>query len=299
MKVISKAVIVSFLVVLLAACNAFTAKPAGTPIPTATGLPASTPTPEPAATPTPVPTGLPTPLLPTQTLFLPTMTPSPYLPISMGRTTVVMDNGLTWTECAVPNREYSHTRADIEFISKCADIPQWDANDKIRAGERVDVQNGFSDFRITIGSDHFETKLADTSQGCCNYELIKNGEVLLKINPGFWTYDPNINFWNFEGKLVWELSGSFTSVIIVDGVNFNEKYQLEGSYFPYEINGKLIYIAKQNGKFHIVYDEKTTGPAFDEISMAYCCAMVSVNYGNGQYWFVGRRAETKFIVSIH
>jgi hypothetical protein len=128
--------------------------------------------------------------------------------------------------------------------------------------------------------------------------LIKNGEVILKIIPGFVASDPNRNFWNIGGKLVWELSG-YRPVIVVDGVNFNEKYQLEESYFPYEINGKLIYIAEKNGKQHIVYDDKVLGPEFDQIYKAYCCGMISVYYGHGQYWFVGRRAGTRFIVLIH
>ena len=80
------------------------------------------------------------------------------------------------------------------------------------------------------------------------------------------TDDPNRNFWNIGGKLVWELAG-YTTVIVVDGVNYNEKYGLEGSFFPYEINGKLIYIAKKDGKYHIVYDDQVMGPEFDEISM--------------------------------
>ena len=119
----------------------------------------------------------------------------------------------------------------------------------------------------------------------------------MEMFPGHMTSNPNRGFWNIGGKLVWELAG-YTHVIVVDGVDYNEKYQLEGSHFPYEIKGKLIYIAKQNGKFHIVYDETMIGPEFDAISMAYCCGMISVYYGSGQYWFVGRRAGTMYVVSI-
>ena len=96
---------------------------------------------------------------------------------------------------------------------------------------------------------------------------------------------------------MWELGG-YIQVIVVDGVDYNEKYQLEGSYFPYEIKGKLIYIAKKNGTFHIVYDETMIGQEFDAISMAYCCGMISVYYGSGQYWFVGRRDGTMYVVSV-
>jgi len=185
----------------------------------------------------------------------------------------------------------------MEFLAKCVEIPTRNEDDKKRLGERVDYQNATNDWRISIGNDEFETRINDISQGCCSYKLLKNGEVILEMSPGFMTSNPNRGFWNIGGKLVWELAG-YTTVIVVDGVDYNEKYQLEGSHFPYEIKGKLIYIAKKNGKFHIVYDEKTIGPEFDAISMAYCCSMISVYYGSGQYWFVGRRAGTMYVVSI-
>lgn len=185
----------------------------------------------------------------------------------------------------------------MEFLSTCIEIPTFNENDKKMIGERVKNKSSFSDWRITIGNDYFETKIDDISKGCCSYQLIKNGDAILKMSPGFTTYDPNVRFWNIGEKLVWELGG-WTPIIVVDGVNYNEKYELEGSYFPYEIKGKLIYIAKKNGKFHMVYDEKIIGLEFDSISMAYCCGMIPVFYGSGQYWFVGKRGCTTFVVSI-
>ena len=185
----------------------------------------------------------------------------------------------------------------MDFLATCIEIPTFNENDKKMLGERVKNKRSFGDWRITIGNDYFETKFDDISRDCCSYQLIKNGEAILKMSPGFTSYDPNVGFWNIGEKLVWELGG-FTPVIVVDGANYNEKYELEGSYFPYKIKGKLIYIAKKNGKFHMVYDENIIGTEFDSISMAYCCGMIPVFYGSGQYWFVGRREGTTFVVSI-
>lgn len=229
----------------------------------------------------------------TETLFFPQPTPS--LPPSFVPTTVVMENGLTWTECRVPNRDYS--RGDRDFLKKCTGIPSLDDNDKANMGVRIKGADNWFDFQLSIGSDFYKTK-HDSSNGCCDYELLKNGEEVIKVSPGFMTSDPNRNLMNVGGKAVWELGG-FTSVIVADGVNLNEKYQLEGSYFPYGINSKLIYITKKNGQFHIVYDEQEMGPAFDQISMPYCCAMIQLYYGGGQYWFVGRRGGAKYVVLIH
>jgi hypothetical protein len=60
----------------------------------------------------------------------------------------------------------------------------------------------------------------------------------------------------------------------------------------------LLYIAQKNAKYTIVYDNEVIGPAFDDISMAYCCGYRSVAYGQGQYWFLGRREGTRYVVLI-
>jgi len=239
------------------------------------------------------------PFAPAEHHGTPTVVPTPTLPSTVTRTVIYMENGLTWTECVVPDRKYSLMREDWEFLVKCVPPPESDiANDKAMRGERVELPQGFSDFKTTIGKDHFETRLFDYPQkGCCNYKLLKNGKIILKESTRFTTYDPNLGFWNIGGKLVWELGG-WTSVIVVDGIDFNEQYQLQGSYKPHEIKGKLIYIARQNGKLHVVYDGQAIGPEFDDISMPNCCGMVWLYRGNGQYWFLGSRGGEKVLVSI-
>ncbi len=73
MKTISKAILLSILVIALASCSSFAPKPTETPMPTETSLPTFTSTPEPTttSTKTPVP---------------PTETPSvPVLPMPVGK----------------------------------------------------------------------------------------------------------------------------------------------------------------------------------------------------------------------
>lgn len=184
------------------------------------------------------------------------------------------------------------------ILKKCAEPPKWSAEDANRMGERVKRESGFYDLQITIGIDHYKASLVDRSNAGSIYELTKNGDVLDRATTQFSTYDPNLNLWNMDGTLVWELGG-MQPVILVDGINFNEKYQLEGSYFPYQINEKLIFVAQKNGKYSILYDGNFTGPEFDVIKMAYCCAMVPLVRGSGQYWFVGIREGKTYLVSIH
>ncbi len=73
MKTIGRAILLSFLVIVLASCSSFVPQPTETPIPTETSLPTATNTPEPTYT-------------PTQTPIPPSETPStPDLPMPSGK----------------------------------------------------------------------------------------------------------------------------------------------------------------------------------------------------------------------
>ncbi len=301
MKIINKVAPLLFLVaVMLASCNSFTSTSeisatsvmetamstiktavieTQAAIPTATLLPTDTP-------------------LPTYSPLPPTQTPIPTSALSFSGTPTVIpwENGLTWSECVIPNRDYSNEGGDLIDPRSCIHPPVKNEHDEDMIGGQVRAPDGGIDLRKVIGEDFFETR-HDNSKKLWTYELVKNGEVILEMSPGFFASDPNLNFWNIGGKLVWELGGT-ANTLVVDGANYNEKYELEGSFAPYEIRGKLIYIAKKYGTFHIVYDNQFMGPEFDRIQMAHCCSMARVYHGGGQYWFLGTREGTKYVVSI-
>jgi hypothetical protein len=288
-KIFGKAIILLFLVtVLLTSCNDFTA----TPVMRIASI--ETPAPIPTATFTAIPLSSPS-LLPSTETSIPIIQNSP-IPVSGTPTTVIMENGFTWTECVLPSQDYAHSAPDIEFVTNCLkmELPIWDDNDRKMAGERLKGEVG-DNLRQIIDNDIYETRYTLTNGR--NYELLKNGEVIANVNADFITFDPNRNLWNIGGRLVWEVADPF--VIIIDGINQNDKYQLEASHFPYEIQNKLIYIARKNRKFSIIYDDKVVGPEFDEIYRAYCCGTTKVRYGQGQYWFWGKREGTYYVVAIH
>ncbi len=170
-----------------------------------------------------------------------------------------------------------------------------EAIDSDSYGQRI-RGDALDDLRLIIGSDVYEAN-GTWHPHTIDYELFKNGAVIARASATFTTFDPNRALRNIGGKPVWELI-SEPPVIFVDGVNFNEKYHLDGSFFPHSIKDKLIYIAKKENQFQIVYDGKPIGPEFDEISMAYCCAKFSVIEGNEQYWFLGRRDGMQYAIAI-
>ena len=264
MKGISQKIQLVFMVLILASCNTLADKPTSQ---------------------------APTPSVP------PTQIPSPAAP--MTPVTLALENGLTWTECNLPDGEYSSANSDLELIAQCLDLdfPSLGDNDKRIFGERIEGTGGGDNFRLVIGSDTYETKYTVLDATTYDYELLKNGTVIAQTKASFFVFPPNRNLANIGGKAVWEIVAD-PPAIIVDGVNFTETHQLEGSFFPYEIKGKLLYIAQKGGKYSIVYNNKVIGPEFDQISMAYCCAEMTVFYGQGQYWFLGSRDGKQFAVAI-
>jgi len=257
----------------------------------------------------PTSTTTPTTIAPTiQFTIKPSITPSPTRTETIAQVptetivtcpstpkTLTLENGLTWTEVVIPDRRYYYIKPDVALLESCLYFPNFDEHDEEIHGERIKGVNG-SDLKLVIGDDLYETKF-DNTLGCCKYDLLKNGVVIYHTNAPLITTDPNRGFWNIGGNLVWELLAE-PPVIIVNGVDFNGKYQLDGSYYPYEIKEKLIYIAKKGEKYQIIYDNEAIGPGFDDISKAYCCAGMSVMRGGGQYWFIGKRDFTRYVVSI-
>jgi len=223
----------------------------------------------------------------------------PSIPVSITPVTLDMENGLTWTECVLPYRDYSYVTPDMELIVNCLNMefPSLGNYDEKIFGEAIEGVGGGDNYRLVIGSDVYETRHTQIDITTYNYELLKNGTLIAQTEAQYFTSAPNRSLGNIGGKAVWEILAE-PPAIIVEGDNFNESYQLEGSFFPYEIQGKLLYIAQKNEKFRIIYDEEAIGPEFDEISMRYCCAEMSVSYGQGQYWFLGRREGTQFVIAI-
>lgn len=233
---------------------------------------------------------------------IPVITSTP-LPFTQGAsvsgepTTTILKNELTWRECIVPNQDYAYSMPDVLFAENCLNMeyPSWNDDDRKIVGEQIEGMN-WPDLRQVVGNDIYLVKLTSTNN-CCHYEFSKNGKVLFEKDAPFTSFNPSRNLWNIGGQLVWELVTD-PPTIIVDGVNYNEKYQLDGVFMPYSIHGTLIYIAKTDGRYHLVYDEEIIGPEFDEIYIRYCCATTRVLHGSGRYWFWGKREGKYYVVGI-
>lgn len=313
MKIIGKATIPLFLVaVFLISCNN-SVSPISANATDVTGTAVSIVKTSIVETQGTIPTITFTPQLPTlisPTRLPPAETPTPIktpLPISGTPATIELEDGLVWTECIVPR----FTRPDSDFAAACLNVnlSGWDDHNMMLNGQRLREERVYggcgNNLRLVIGNDIYETSFTLPSKNNCflrDYKLLKNGEVFATVNGvTSFTTDPNEKLWNIGGKPVWEIRSDppaqYLSVIIVDGVNQNEKYRLEGSFDVYYFKDKIIFIALKNGKYHIIYNEKFIGNEFDEIFLYG--GPPSVLYGREQYWFLARREGTYYVVAIH
>jgi hypothetical protein len=208
---------------------------------------------------------------------------------------------LTWLECEVPQEYYHNWR----FGAQCLGLewPFWDEENNRSLGERFQVAPfELGDLRLIVGQDVYETK----HQGS-NYELMKNGETVASASSVFSSFDPNQSLMNVNGKIAWELAGlnsdqsAQDAIIIYDGINLRDEYALEGAYISYVINDKLVFVAKKNGEFFVMYDQEQFGPVFSEISIGYCCSpkAYSIQRAENQYWFWGMREEKYYLVALY
>ncbi len=76
-----------------------------------------------------------------------------------------------------------------EFARHCLGMerPGFDENDRSIMGERIEGSNG-SDLKQVIGNDVYLVK-HDSTNGCCDYQLLKNGNVLLSTHGSLITFE--------------------------------------------------------------------------------------------------------------
>ena len=223
--------------------------------------------------------------------FTPTVPLTPFFQMSE------MDHlsDLLWLECEV-SYDLNHYWTIAEECFGFP-LPSWQEEDTARFGERFRRDTHiWDDFRIFIDGDVYET---DKESGGL-YILYKNGYVFTQSVSGDTTYPPNRSLQEVDGKVVWELANPWFPSIIFDGLDLRQESNLEAAYIPYNISDRLIFVAKKDSKYFIVYDGEQIGPIFDRISIGYCCgpAGYSVRRVNEQYWFWGVRDNRYYLGMI-
>ena len=201
--------------------------------------------------------------------------------------------GLSWRECPM--------RADVEEwrqAEACFGHPAlaWDDADRAHAGERTAAGH-----RLTIGPDVYETRaIATPIPNLSVYALSVNGRLRRLFLGRFTTYSPDLGLADLAGRAAWTFDDGRLATILYDGVDLRAAYGFEAVYAPYAIRGRLIFVARQDNQYFVVYDGRRLGPVFDRILVAYCCepAAYTARGASGRYTLWGERNSTRYMVEI-
>jgi hypothetical protein len=230
-----------------------------------------------------------------QTFSTPEVTPTIPLTPYINMSKIDYPSGLAWIECEVSFDLYHKW----SVADKCFGFPlsSWQEEDRAHLGERFQ-RNPFKwdDIRITINGNLYETD--NQPEGL--YILYRNEKIYAQSISGFTTFPPNRSLQDVGGKVAWELANPEHPTIIFDGQDLRQEHNLDAAYLPYSINDRLIFVAKKNSMYFVVYGEEQTGPEFNNISIGYCCgpAGYSIQRVQGQYWFWGVRENRYYLVMI-
>ena len=211
---------------------------------------------------------------------------------------------LVWQECQI--HRIASYYDDWASAGQClgAEPPQRQGpeEEKERFGESYSSSpDGLPmNLRLGIGEDIYEASIVDSGNGYENWTLRKNGEVVVEEKGHFAPYNINQSLLNVNGKIAWEFADVDHPTIIYDGIDLQNKYELEAAYIPNVINNKLIFVAKKEDRYFVIYDGQKLGPEFDSIEVGYCCDETgySIRRPFNQYWFWGSRGGRSYIVSI-
>ena len=200
--------------------------------------------------------------------------------------------GLSWQECPVGGLAQAAPCLDTQRPSKSE-------AERVRLGVRSSVG-----LRLTVGGDTYETRHLGLgvipAWPWDPYVLLRNGRPVSLLFGEGETHDPEISLQEIADKAAWEFADARQATIIYGGRDLRRAYGLEAAYAPYELGGRLAFIGKQGGHCFLVYDGRQVGPAFDEITIAYCCetSLHSAGGGEGRYRFWGQRGDQSYVVEV-
>lgn len=201
--------------------------------------------------------------------------------------------GLRWLECPVQPDSEEWRQAEACFGHPTL---AWDDADRAAAGERTAAGR-----RLTIGTDVYETReIATPIPNLSLYALSVNGRLQKLFLGRFTTYSPDLGLANLAGRAAWTFDDGRTATIVYGGVDLRSAYRLEAAYAPYAIRDRLLFVARRDDQYFMVYDGQRLGPAYDRIHIAYCCepAATSAHGAAGRYTFWGERDGVRTVVEI-
>ncbi|MGQ9684312.1 MAG: hypothetical protein ACUVX9_17415 [Anaerolineae bacterium] len=201
--------------------------------------------------------------------------------------------GLIWRECPASD--------DWQQVEACFGErpPQPTEAEALRYGERLARGQ-----RLRVGSETIVARaypirlllpiLPDL------YVLTRNGRPVVALWGHMETYEPSISLQVIAGQVTWEFADPYQATVIHGGRDLRSVYGLQAAYSPYELAGKLIFVGRRANRYLLIYDGRQVGPAFDHVTIAYCCEIMlyAPRGGEGRYRFWGERDASGYVVEV-
>jgi hypothetical protein len=265
-----------------------------------------------AARPQTAPTDLPAAAIPTQFVvtftqgplwsptitLIPTPTHTPSYSLDEHPLVPAEEVGLVWNECELPPLDFPNDLRQ-EQAEECFGRPA----PVLSADERQNWVTGHSErLELSVGPDTYHVERVASA----SYTLYRNETELASLDGEMGSTFPNIALAIINGEWAWEFLGweSFpdgrVATVLYGGNDLRKVYGVEEVYRLYGMDGKLIFVGRQDGQYFIVYNGRRIGTLFDEILIAHCCGLMgaSVRFGDGRYVFWGLRDGRSYVVEI-
>lgn len=135
------------------------------------------------------------------------------------------------------------------------------------------------------------------------FSIVKEGKTLFNAPMCFGAEGPIVELGYIENKLTFTFAaGNCQSTnVYLDGKTINEQYGVEGSAFPFFYQGKLGFIAKEDGKDYVYFNGQKVSESFYTIPTHQCCMSISpllALYENGAFVFRASQGTEYYLVEI-
>lgn len=151
--------------------------------------------------------------------------------------------------------------------------------------ELIDETCSFETEHLQFETNYYKVTIEDY-----HHTLEKNDEVAWErdLTPGPCNAITGIKTIRNEVAVDYlSLDPQVNSIIVTEANSVNDiliTKDYEDIFAPYEVSGKLIYVASEDDEQFLVYDDEEIGDKYDEIYYACCCEGVKYTVlGNGDY----------------
>ena len=204
----------------------------------------------------------------------------------------VLESGLRWRECRVSSLDWREGEA-------CLGYSRFALEESVTTGTRMENGEWMLQVDGAVDSAVYETRTWEKF-GLLSASLYKDGHRLHTFFDRASGFPPDLSLRLIDDQVAWAYSGDRVQTIAYGGRDVRVQYNLDAAYAPYELGGKLIFVAKKDDASFIMYDGERIGAPFDEIFTAHCCEIgLYAPFGVAErYGFWGKREGSYRVVEI-